>query len=79
MSDELSASGGSPGDADLYNEMLRLEEMESLLEEIEEIEADDATDLPAELQLRLDSLNLMDPRELRRRVELLHTSLDTSE
>ncbi|MEO6458277.1 MAG: hypothetical protein ABIO92_08405 [Chloroflexia bacterium] len=79
MSDESSADGGSSVDADMYNEMLRLEEMESFLEEIEELEAGDATDLPAELRIRLASLNFANSRELRRRVELLHTSLDMAE
>ena len=76
MSDERSA-GGSSDDADLYNEMLRLEQMETLLEEIEELDADAASGLPPELQGRLASLGVADPSDLRHRVELLHASLDT--
>ncbi len=37
MSEKRSAGGGSTDDLDLYNDMLRLEEMETLLEEIESI------------------------------------------
>ena len=79
MSEKRSAGGGSTDDLDLYNDMLRLEEMETLLEEIEEIKADNDADLPAEVQNRLNSLGLADPAELRSRVELIHSSLDTAE
>lgn len=79
MSYERRSSGDSSDNQDLYNEMLRLEELESLLEEIEEIRAVDSTDLPVELKVRLASLRIADPRELRRRVESLHATLDTVE
>ena len=79
MGDELSAGSGSADTADLYNEMLRLEEMESLLEEIEELEESHDNALPAELRSRLTALGLADQHDLRRRVEQLHASLDTAE
>ncbi len=78
MIDERDGGGGSSDEVDMYNEMLRLEEMESLLEEIEDSEAD-AAGLPPELQRRLDALNIADTHELRRSVEVMHTSLDTAE
>ena len=79
MSSERTSRGGLSDDQTLYSEMLRLEELESLLEEIEEIGADDTADLPAEMRVRLASFRLTDTRELRRRVEFLHASLDAAE
>jgi hypothetical protein len=72
---ETSGEGAEDaGSAEEYEATLKLEELESLLEELEECEG--TGPIPADLQSRLQALGIRDEAELRRRIADMHSQLD---
>ena len=70
----------SPDDS--YQQLMELEELESLQEEIEESGVDPESDwsaLPADLRERLSSLGVGSMEELVTRITYMHAELDESE
>jgi hypothetical protein len=64
---------------DSYRHLLELEELESLLEEVEETGLDAEAgwdDLPEELRERLASLDVSNMSELVNRISFMHAELD---
>ncbi|HUP27510.1 MAG TPA: hypothetical protein VM409_03670 [Chloroflexia bacterium] len=74
MADETFAQVGDTGDTS-YEALLDLEEMESLLEEIEEQEESGGT-LAANLSARLQDLGISGVEELKARILFAHAQLD---
>ena len=74
--EEINVPGGSD-ESELYSSLLHLEELESLLEDLEEHLARADTDkLPGDLRERLDRLGLSGQDDVRLRIAQLHSKLD---
>lgn len=71
---------GSEHELEEYEEILEIEEMESLLEDLEEggWDADLNTPLmPPEIKERLEKAHVRDMTELRQKIASMHAALDT--
>jgi len=69
-------------DSQEYAGLLALEDLESLLEELEELGARDSLDsgtLPGDLSERVRSLDLHSLADLRSRIAALHSKLDVQD
>jgi hypothetical protein len=75
---ERTSGAGPVDDNDGYAVMLRLEDLESLLEEVEEAEegGSAAARLPDGLRERMEEMGVHSPDEIRREVSRLHRLLD---
>lgn len=73
----MSNPTGPEDDSELYADMLLLEELESLLEDLDEHETGvGGTSVPEHIEERLTAYNLSGSDDLRRQVRDLHTRLD---
>jgi hypothetical protein len=80
--DRPGSGNGTPADDEAYEAMLALDEMESLLEDIEEEglpASATIADLPPQLAGRMDELGARSVGELRDRIRQLHEELDLAE
>ena len=79
--DSVPQTGEQDDDPALYGRLLELEELESLLEDIEEgvvdEHAEQANTMPASLRAQLDERGLDSVDALRARIAELHTSIDS--
>ena len=70
------------GDLRDYRDLLALEDLESLLEELEELSLTGQVPgehIPAELQERMQALGVKDVQQIRDRIMHLHASLDDND
>ena len=77
MSQDATPAREPSGEQELYADLLQLEDLESLLEELEESEEEGKPDeLPPDLQERLSELGLSNADEVRARIAQVHATLD---
>ncbi|HKP53510.1 MAG TPA: hypothetical protein VJ183_12775 [Chloroflexia bacterium] len=74
MANDDMNSKASTGESAEYEAVLMLEELESLLEDLEEY--GDTERLPSDLQSRMETLGISNAAELRKRILELHAQLD---
>ena len=75
-SEGINVPAGSD-ESELYSSLLHLEELESLLEDLEEHSAQaDSDKLPVDLRERLDRLGMSSRGDLRLQIAQLHSKLD---
>jgi len=76
LNDNIGAKDSTEEDAE-YEAVLMLENLESLLEDLEDY--GDATQLPLDLRTRMDDLGISNAAELRKRILELHAQLDAED
>ena len=75
-SEEINVPGASD-ESELYASLMHLEELETLLEDLEEhLARADSDQLPGDLRERLGKLGLSSQDDVRLRIAQLHSKLD---
>jgi hypothetical protein len=76
VSDDMGAKD-STGEGTEYEAVLILEDLESLLEDLEDY--GDSAHLPLDVRSRMDELGISNATELRKRILELHAKLDAED